>query len=244
MNVLYEDEWMLAVDKPAGMLVHGDGTGEPSLTEVLRGELEARGDHKAAKHLQPVQRLDVPTTGVVLFSKSKTAQPKLDALMASKEGVTKRYLAIVRGEFPWEGLVLCQRIGRDRHDARRMRVSEHGKKALTRVTRLAGTGERGARLSLVSAVIETGRKHQIRVHLSAAGYPIVGDALYGVPADRAGSGKGGHGKRAVAGAANGGLMLHALEERLTHPMTGERVVIAAPYPERFDALIERPASLE
>ncbi len=253
-HVLFEDAWLLAVDKPAGIIVHDDGTGAPTLTELVRGHLEAAGEGDAAAQLQAVQRLDRDTTGVVLFSKDKAVQPKLDAALAGRAaaavgavtrgmpGATtaspagaapvpdarlapdarparKRYLAVVRGEFPWKIRTLDGPIGRDRHDARRMRVSSGGKPAETRVRCLATSGVRGSRRSLLRVELVTGRKHQIRVHLAHAGFPILGDALYGTPADR--------GHRAPA------LMLHAWEELLVHPVTGEALRLVAPVPERI-----------
>lgn len=253
-HVLFEDAWLLAVDKPAGIIVHDDGTGAPTLTELVRGHLEAAGEGDATAQLQAVQRLDRDTTGVVLFSKDKAVQPKLDAALAGRvaaavgavtrgmPGATtaspagaapapdarlapdarparKRYLAVVRGEFPWKIRTLDGPIGRDRHDARRMRVSSGGKPAETRVRCLATSGARGSRRSLLLVELVTGRKHQIRVHLSHAGFPILGDALYGTPADR--------GHRAPA------LMLHAWEELLVHPVTGEALRLVAPVPERI-----------
>ena len=143
-------------------------------------------------------------------------------------GMSKCYLAVVRGELPEGWHMLDGAIGRDRHDARRMRVTPAGKPSRTRVLGLAVAGPRRARTSLVLARLETGRKHQIRVHLATAGYPIVGDALYGVPADRAANGG-----RGASRAKPAPLMLHAFEERLTHPVTGEPLVIRAPNPERF-----------
>ena len=215
---LFEDEWLLAAEKPAGIIVHGDGTGTVTLTDLVREHLLAAGEAQAAAELQPVQRLDRETSGVVLFSKSKAVQPKLDALVAAHDGIEKRYLAIVRGEFPEGERRITASIARDRHDARRMRQDAHGKPAETRVRRLATAGARGKRVSLVECVLKTGRKHQIRVHLAGLGFPILGDALYGVPADRAG---------------NAPLMLHAASETFVHPVTGERVSGKAAYPERF-----------
>lgn len=253
-HVLFEDAWLLAIDKPAGIIVHDDGTGAPTLTDLVRERLVAAGEAEAAAQLQAVQRLDRDTTGVVLFSRDKAVQPKLDAALAGRAaaavgaatrgmpGATtaspagaapvpdarlapdarparKRYLAVVRGEFPWKIRTLDGPIGRDRHDARRMRVSSGGKPAETRVRCLATSGVRGSRRSLLRVELVTGRKHQIRVHLAHAGFPILGDALYGTPADR--------GHRAPA------LMLHAWEELLVHPVTGEALRLVAPVPERI-----------
>lgn len=210
LSVLYQDEWLLALDKPAGVLVHGDGTGAPSLTDAVRA---LTGDDQA----QPVQRLDRETTGVLLFSLDKAVQPVLDAAVASG-AVAKRYVALVAGAFPAGTAVVDCPLGRDRHDARRMRVSAGGRPALTRVTLL----ERRGRRSLVLAELGSGRRHQIRVHLASLGHPVVGDVLYGGPACRA------------------GLCLHAREERLVHPVTGEALDILAPWPARLGAEVALP----
>lgn len=270
-HVLFEDAWLIAVDKPAGIIVHGDGSGAPTLTGLVRERLVAAGEAEVAAQLQAVQRLDRETTGIVLFSKDKQVQPALDELVAdhagghaaggpevgrgrtargpascgaasqagsaratggqatNAAGMSKCYLAVVRGELPEGWHMLDGAIGRDRHDARRMRVTPAGKPSRTRVLGLAVAGPRRARTSLVLARLETGRKHQIRVHLATAGYPIVGDALYGVPADRAAA----NGGRGASRGKPAPLMLHAFEERLTHPVTGEPLVIRAPCPECF-----------
>ena len=270
-HVLFEDAWLIAVDKPAGIIVHGDGSGVATLTDLVRERLVTAGEAEAAAQLQAVQRLDRETTGIALFSKDKQVQPALDELVAdhagghaaggpevgrgrtargpagcgaasqagsaraaggqatNAAGISKCYLAVVRGEFPEGWRALDGPIGRDRHDARRMRVTPAGKPSRTRVLGLAVAGPRRARTSLVLARLETGRKHQIRVHLANAGYPIVGDALYGVPADRAAA----NGGRGASRGKPAPLMLHAFEERLTHPVTGEPLVIRTSYPERF-----------
>ncbi|MGN0287896.1 MAG: RluA family pseudouridine synthase [Atopobiaceae bacterium] len=235
VRVLYEDPILLAVDKPAGILVHGDGTGVATLTDLVRQHLLQEGS-AAAGDVQAVQRLDVDTSGVVLFSKSKEFQPALDALVAEHGvgGMTKRYLAVVRGRVDGRVQRLDQPLGRDRHDARRMRVSPSGKPAVTWVRGLAS--RRG--LSLVECQLGTGRKHQIRVHLSANGHPIVGDVLYGgaASAQKRSAGGRGAGAHGPGGAERtGGLMLHAAYLRFVHPVTGEAVEVQAPWPSRFDA---------
>lgn len=215
IRVLWEDDFALAVDKPQGILVHADGTDAPTLTARVQGYVSARG---SACVPQALQRLDVDTSGVVLFSKTEEFQPLFDALVAHGEdagGARKTYLAVVRGAFGDERATYAWPLGRDRHDARRMRVSAGGQEALTHVRRLAVSPD-GAR-SLLAVVLGTGRRHQIRVHLAHAGFPIVNDALYG--------------RRESAA----GLMLHAALEEFTHPLTGERVRACAGWPARFGA---------
>ena len=132
-RVLYRDPFLMAVDKPAGILVHADGTGARTLTDDVAALLAREGVPAVP---QAVQRLDVDTTGVVLFSLAPEFQPALDALVASHD-MRKRYLAVVEGSFPAGVLRLGAPLGRDRHDARRMRVSPRGKPARREVASAA-----------------------------------------------------------------------------------------------------------
>lgn len=208
-TIIYQDSVCLAVEKPAGILVHGDGTCAPTLTDRVRVSLARQG---VAANPQAVQRLDVDTTGLVLFSLAEEFQPAFDALVAG-HAMRKRYLAEVSGAFPGDVTIIEKPIGRDRHDARLMRVCRpgQGQPALTRACVLERRGSR----TLLLVELGTGRRHQIRVHLSSAGFPIVGDTLYG-------------GRRDPRG-----LMLHALEEEFDHPVTGAHVLLRTEVPERF-----------
>ncbi|MBE5024164.1 RluA family pseudouridine synthase [Olsenella sp. DSM 107455] len=209
-RIIYEDEVLLACDKPAGMLVHGDGTGARTLTDVVAEHLAAEGRPEARP--QAVQRLDVGTTGLVLFSLDRATQPALDAQVAG-HAMNKTYLAVVRGAFPGGERLIDRPIGRDRHDARRMRACRpgQGKPAETRVRRVASSGGR----SLLRVELLTGRRHQIRVHLASMGFPIVGDELYG-------------GARRTEG-----LLLHAWREEVVHPVSGELLRLETAWPERL-----------
>ena len=216
VEVVFQDPVLLAVDKPAGILVHGDGTRAETLTTRARAHLVRQG---SAATPQALQRLDVETTGLVLFSLTEEFQPALDAQVAGHE-MHKRYLAVVDGRIPGSDdswIEFDGPIARDRHDARRMRVGRTGKPSRTHVRTLARQGGR----SLLEVELATGRKHQIRVHLAHAGHPIVGDALYG-------------GRRHADG-----LMLHAWKEQVRHPLTGEWIGLETAVPERFARLFPR-----
>ena len=210
VSVVYQDAVLLAADKPAGLLVHDDGTGADTLTSRVRAHLARQGSGAVP---QAVQRLDVDTTGLVLFSLAEELQPVLDAQVADHD-MRKRYLAVVEGrlvgtEGAWR--TVDAPLARDRHDARRMRVGRTGKPSQTRVRTLDVRGGR----SLLLVELETGRRHQIRVHLAHIGHPILGDRLYG-------------------GASHeDGLMLHAWEERLAHPATGDALTLRTGTPQRF-----------
>lgn len=213
VDILYEDPFCLAVNKPAGLLVHSSGANgpAPTLTDLVCAHLRSEGS-PAATRVQAVQRLDVETTGAVLFSKTRELQPRFDALVAGHD-MHKSYLAVVVGRVGPGELRVDAPIGRDRHDSHRMRVGPSGKPSVTLVRGLAC--EHG--FSLVCCRLLTGRRHQIRVHLAHIGHPIVGDTVYGGPRSR------------------DGMMLHAAHESFVHPVTGEPVVIEAPWPERFSA---------
>ena len=196
---LYEDDHLLIVNKPAGMKTHPN---EPTENDTLLNHLAA---YLKKKEQRPyvVHRLDKETSGAILFAKNPFVLPILGRML-EQNNIYRRYQALVWGTIK-EDLILKDKIGRDRHD-RRKRVVDHYKcqTALTHVSVdqvLNGQTQ-------VYCVLETGRTHQIRVHLSHIGHPIVGDPLYQTrPANR--------------------LMLHALELHMSHPFTQETIVAKA-----------------
>jgi RluA family pseudouridine synthase len=214
VDVAWHDRLCLAAEKPQGILVHGDGGGAITLTDAVQRVVALRARELAWPHVPRVQalmRLDVETSGLVLFSLTSEFQPAFDALVAGHD-LKKCYLAIASGTRRHWPAEVSAPIARDRHDARRMRVGRGGKEAVTRV-RVLGEG-RG--VTLLALRLLTGRRHQIRVHLAHLGHPVLGDALYG--------------------SGRGPLMLHAASLSFAHPVTGERVSIKTDWPGRFTRL--------
>ena len=227
LEILYKDEYLLAVNKPAGIIVHADGTNEPSLTDVVGEKLRAvEGSREVdLSQVQALNRLDKETTGIVLFSLKKETQPQFDQLIASKE-LSKEYLAAVKGAFEPHKLLIDKAIGKDRHDAQKMRVSATGKPSQTEAHLIkVALSAQGQTQSLLLVNLLTGRKHQIRVHLSSLGFPLVGDALYGGVSSLQRGAKKKHKAQP--------LMLHAYRVGFIHPVTGAKIVIKTDIPERF-----------
>ena len=227
LEILYQDEYLLAVNKPAGIIVHADGTHEPSLTDVVCEKLSALESSNQAdfSQVQALNRLDRETTGIVLFSLKKETQPQFDQLIASKD-LSKEYLAVVKGAFEPNKLLIDKAIGKDRHNAQKMRISDTGKPSQTeaRLVKTILTAQ-GQTQSLLLVNLLTGRKHQIRVHLSSLGFPLVGDALYGCVSSLQRGAKKKHKAQP--------LMLHAYRVEFIHPVTGAKIVIKTDIPERF-----------
>lgn len=209
---LYEDDYVLVMNKPAGMPVHVSRPGERgTLDEAAALHLLGQGDPLPVRH---IHRLDNETSGPVLYSKNDLAQLRLDEAMRSK-AIDRRYVAFVQGRLARRSGVIDVPIGRDRHHSAKRRAGAGGDAAITHYEVL----EQYSSAALVSVRLETGRTHQIRVHMSHIGHPLVGDSLYG------GSTR---------------LLAHQalLGERLlfTHPLHGGQVEIIAPRPEWFEPL--------
>ncbi len=171
-QVVYENDFVYIVHKEPGCIIHG----EPGDTGCLCAQAARwQEEHGIHAPVRPIHRLDKDTQGLVLFSKIPFFQPWLDAQLAKKE-IRRHYLAVTRGRSePGKKYVFSDRIGRDRHQNGVYRVSKNGAEALTRAECLAA--ENG--YLLFGCELETGRTHQIRVHLSHHGFPIVNDPLYG-----------------------------------------------------------------
>ena len=224
LTVLYEDDDVLVIDKPVGMVVH-PGAGHSTGTLAAAVLAHAPGTSGVGGPRRPgiVHRLDKDTSGLLVMAKTPRAYESLTAQLAART-VTRRYRAIVHGRVkPSDGIVDAP-IGRHPRDRVRMAVVPRGKRAVTRYRVL----ERFASFSDLDVRLETGRTHQIRVHMASLGHPVVGDPLYG-----------GRPGRAPVPVTLEGLALHAAELAFVHPITESWLQFASPPPPRIARLLSQ-----
>jgi len=216
--VVHDDEDLVVVDKPAGMVVHpAAGHRSGTLVHALLGLGGAWSTLGGSARPGIVHRLDRGTSGLILAARTDLAHRALTAQLADRT-LSRTYLAIVRGSLAGAERVLDGPIGRHPRDRLRMAIVENGRPARTRVRVVDRRGGH----TLVQCDLETGRTHQIRVHLAALGHPVAGDALYG---------------RLRPGDPERPL-LHATRLRLRHPRTGEAMTFESPPPADFAAFWE------
>jgi 23S rRNA pseudouridine1911/1915/1917 synthase len=235
LDVLYEDDYLIAVNKPAGIVVHPTFTNPTgTLMNALLGRARA---WPARQRPSIVGRLDKLTSGVVVVARSAQAHAKLQRALLStppSSRCDKEYLAVVYGNVKVRHGKIDLRLSHDRNDRRRIVASTSvGAASLTRFERLARVAAPRAGLSLLRCRLVTGRRHQIRVHLAARGWPIVGDPAYGEP----GWSRVVDVELAEALRAFPRQALHASRVEFIHPGTGKPLTIEAPLPHDFTDLL-------
>jgi 23S rRNA pseudouridine1911/1915/1917 synthase len=232
VSIVYEDECLLVVEKPSGLVVH-PAPGHPSGTLV--NALLSRCDRLSSIGLpfRPgiVHRLDRDTSGLMVVAKEDSAHRALAADIAARR-VGRGYLSMSWGHLPEERFSVDRPIGRHPKDRKRMAVVETGRRALTHVRRL----ERFAAADLLALRLQTGRTHQIRVHLLELGHPIVRDPVYGSGWERGMTGAGGRWADELA-RRSARLFLHAARLSFVHPVSGERLTFTSPLPEPLSSAL-------
>jgi 23S rRNA pseudouridine1911/1915/1917 synthase len=225
--VLYEDAHLLAIDKPPGMVVHpAPGARRGTLVNALAHRLGVLAGVGPADRPGIVHRLDRDTSGVLLVARTASTLEALGRQFRERS-VAKRYLAIVRGRIAKASGTITQPIGRHPHERKRMSV--HGRRARSAVTRWEVV-ERFAAATLVRLAPETGRTHQLRVHLAAIGHPVLGDKVYGRR-------RASHPPDTALACAR--QALHAEELRFVHPVSGAHLVVRAALPRDLEDVLAR-----
>ncbi len=221
LDIIYEDDDMLVINKEKGIVVHpGNGNPDGTLANAVMAKCKGSLSGIGGK-IRPgiVHRIDKDTSGLIIVAKNDTAHINLSKQIQDRK-VKKTYIALVRGIIKENEATINMPIGRSSKDRKKMAVTKDGKEAITHFKVL----KRYNGFTLLEVKIETGRTHQIRVHLSEIGYPIVGDEVYS-------NGKNQFGVK--------GQMLHAKKLELKHPTTGKDLIFEAPVPKYFENIINQ-----
>ena len=219
--VIYEDNDIIVVNKPKGMVVHPangnpDGTLVNAILAMCKNSLSGIGGE-----IRPgiVHRLDKDTSGLLIVAKNDTAHIKMSKQIQDRK-VTKKYIALVKGVIAENEATIDLPIARSTKDRKKMGVDPNGKNAITHFKVV----KRYDKYTLLELKIDTGRTHQIRVHMSYIGHPVVGDSVYS------------NGKNEFD---IEGQMLHARYLEFKHPITGEELKLEAPIPEYFESILKK-----
>lgn len=217
IDIVYEDESVIVVNKPQGMVVHpAAGNTDSTLVNGLLYHCTLSSINGV---IRPgiVHRIDKDTSGLLVVAKTNEAHISLAAQLKERKALRK-YNCIVHGNIKTDEGVINKPISRHPTDRKRMAVIEGGREAITHYRVL----ERLGQYTLTECILETGRTHQIRVHMSSIGHPIVGDTVYGVKKERI---------------KTNGQILHAKTLAFTHPKTGELMKFDSPLPDYFEAAL-------
>jgi len=232
LDIIFEDRDLLVLNKPPGLVVHpGAGHRSGTLLNALLHHCPELKEIGEVSRPGLVHRLDKDTSGLLVVAKTALAHQALVGQFAARE-TKKTYVALVWGLLSEPEGIIDKEIGR--HPTARQRMSVHARRGKTAVTRWRVRREFPGPMTLVELSPETGRTHQLRVHLASEGHPVLGDATYGGGVSRL----AGHPKLTGIKPLVPRQLLHAWRLEVTHPRTGERLSWEAPLPEDFQVILE------
>lgn len=217
-KILYEDDYLMVIDKPSGLVVHpGNGNKNHTLVNALMYHNKNLSDVGGDERPGIVHRIDKDTSGIMLVAKTNKCHELLSDDFKNKR-VKRTYLALIKGVFPHQSATIDAPIGRDKNNRLKMCVTaENSKNAVTHLKVI----KRYKKYTLVSLVLDTGRTHQIRVHMAYIGYPVYNDPVY-----------------SGSDATSFGQFLHSSEVDFIHPITKEHLHFSTPLPYEFQAFID------
>ena len=224
LDVIYEDNDILVVNKQKGLVVHpGNGNLDGTLANAVMAHCKDSLSGIGGE-LRPgiVHRLDKDTSGLLIIAKNDKAHIKMSEQIKDRK-VKKTYIALVRGIISENEATINMPIGRSTKDRKKMAVTKNGKEAITHFKVLNRFTTNKASYTLLEVKIDTGRTHQIRVHMAEIGHPVIGDTVY----------SNGKNEFGVVGQC-----LHAEKLEFTHPITEKKMKLEAPLPEYFEKIIE------
>jgi 23S rRNA pseudouridine1911/1915/1917 synthase len=243
LDIVYEDDDLAVINKPAGMMVHA-GAGATESTRNRGTLVNALLHHFASLsavggEMRPgiVHRLDKETSGLIVVAKNDDSHRKLAAQFARRE-VKKIYIALVHGWLKKDSATISASISRDR--VRRTRMTTHssgGREAVSHYKVMRRIETAYGKFSLVEVKIDTGRTHQIRVHMASLRHPVVGDKLYGAPAELKAATRGRPESSGTISLQRN--FLHAAALKFAHPKTGEARAVESPLPSELQEFLAR-----
>ncbi len=219
IDIVYEDDDIMVINKPSGLVVHpGSGNYNNTLVNGLMHYTKELSDINGEERPGIVHRIDKDTSGLILVAKNNKSHNVLSEYFKDHKNIKREYLALIVGRFPHETATIDAPIGRDPKNRKKMTVtSSNSKEAITHLRVV----KRYEDYTLVSLVLETGRTHQIRVHMNYIGYPIYNDPVYNTKQ-----------------ATEFGQFLHSYKMDFIHPITGKEMHFEAPLPKYFKDFID------
>ena len=219
INIVYEDDDLIVVDKPSGLVVHpGSGNYDNTLVNGLMHYTNSLSDINGEERPGIVHRIDKDTSGLLVIAKNNKSHAILSEYFKKHDNIKREYIALICGNFPHDSATIDAPIGRDPKDRKKMTVTAtNSKEAITHLKVLKKYKD----YTLVSLILETGRTHQIRVHMNYIGYPVYNDPVYNT-------------KKCT----EFGQFLHSYKMDFIHPITNKEMHFESPLPKEFQSFID------